>query len=225
MPRPALESEEELAGLFALEEFGVTAVFTRPDATTFDVELHFDRAHDVRELEDSRVTRNRPELLAPTSALAGVVEGYSVAVDGGTYRVIDVQADETGLTRLVLQAAQSRLADIATLFQSEGETAVFVRLEDAPLPVPAKRWAPAEPIENRISIRCAWTTLEEHAEKAQVYRRAQRVLIDATTLNRAPALRDRIERSERGRGVWSILTVSTIGPGDTVLYYDCAVVQ
>lgn len=225
MPLPGVEDADELAGMFDPDEFGLVATFTRPDGTTFDAAAQFDRAHDVQQVEDSRVTRSRPELLCQASEIAGVVEGYTVSVDSRSFLVIDVQDDETGLARLVLQQTSSRLADIRTLFASEGEDAVLVRLEDAPLPDPSKRWAPAPPIERRIDIRAAWTVLEEDAGEALVYRGAQRVLIDATKVDTPPALRDRIERLARGRGIWSILVVKTIGPGDAVLYYDCAVVQ
>ena len=105
MPRPALESAEELAGMFALDEFAVEATFTDPtDTTTFQAPVIFDREHFEADAGEAAVSTYQPQLEAPTESLPGVAKQWRVQVDGQAFRVWDRRDDGTGSTVLVLHA-------------------------------------------------------------------------------------------------------------------------
>lgn len=104
MPRPAVESPEELLGMFDAQEHGLEATFTAPDGSSFTANVIFERPHYEVDVEaQAGVSSSEIYVEGPTEVLAAVEHRWQVVVgDGEVYTVFDRRDDGTGVTRLIL---------------------------------------------------------------------------------------------------------------------------
>lgn len=88
--------------LFAQSEFGTVALLGEIGAEV-SVPGIFDNEFYAVEERYGNVSSSQPVFLCATQDVATVVGGERLAVNSTVYKIVDIQADGAGITKLVLQ--------------------------------------------------------------------------------------------------------------------------
>jgi hypothetical protein len=99
----AVESADDRAIFLSVNDFGVSATFTR-GATVTTISGIFD--NDFVEVDAGGVipfAMQQPRFLARTSDVSAAVEDDTLVISGTTYKIKVVQPDGTGMTNLILE--------------------------------------------------------------------------------------------------------------------------
>ena len=103
-----VESEADRASFLNSDEFGDGATYTPVTGSPATFTGIFDAPHTAIDIGEISVSDRRPTFLCrasdvPAGAKGGNA-GDTLLVDGTTYRVIDLEPDGQGMTRIVLGA-------------------------------------------------------------------------------------------------------------------------
>jgi hypothetical protein len=99
----AVESADDRAIFLSVDDFGVSATFTR-GVTVRTISGIFD--NDFVEVDAGGVipfAMQQPRFLARTSDVSAAVEDDTLVISGTTYKIKVVQPDGTGMTNLILE--------------------------------------------------------------------------------------------------------------------------
>ena len=100
----AVESAADRAIFFGVDDFGITATYTR-GATPSTVIGIFDMAYVTVDVAEVGYASAEPEFLMQSSQVpSGAVPGDTLTVNSTAYIVRNIEPDGTGVTRLRLQA-------------------------------------------------------------------------------------------------------------------------
>lgn len=101
-----VESDDDRAAFLNSDEFGDSAVYTKLAGGTATFTGIFDAPHIAIDLGEVSISDRRPTFVCRTadlpSGVAGGDSGDTLEVDGITYKVIDLEPDGQGMTRIVL---------------------------------------------------------------------------------------------------------------------------
>ena len=89
---------EDLSAFFSTSEFAVTASFAGGTAAVI-----FDNGYQGA--LNGFIESSAPSITGPSAALATLGQGTSVTVNSVAYKVMEVQPDGTGITKLMLEKA------------------------------------------------------------------------------------------------------------------------
>lgn len=99
----AVESASDRAAFANTDEFGTAATYTLAAGGDTALDGIFSTPHADGLARNPGLSTPKPEFLCQSSDLpAGAKEGDRLAVGGGTYRVLDLRADQTGMTVILL---------------------------------------------------------------------------------------------------------------------------
>ena len=100
----AVETATDRAALFGINDFGVTATYSR-GVTTSSVIGIFDNLYVTVDIAEVGYASAEPEFLMQSSQVpSGAVQGDTLTIDATAYIVRNIEPDGTGVTRLRLQA-------------------------------------------------------------------------------------------------------------------------
>lgn len=101
-----VESDTDRAIFLNSDEFGDSAVYTKAAGGSATFTGIFDAPHIAVDIGEISISDRRPTFLCRTSDIpsgaAGGDAGDTLMVDGTTYRVVDLEPDGQGMTRIVL---------------------------------------------------------------------------------------------------------------------------
>lgn len=104
-----VESDDDRAIFLNSDEFGDSAVYTKAAGGSATFTGIFDAPHTAIDIGDVSISDRRPTFLCRTADIpvgaVGGGGGDTLLVDGTTYRVVELEPDGQGMTRIVLGAS------------------------------------------------------------------------------------------------------------------------
>lgn len=102
----AIETADDLAAFFGIDDFGDAATYTPLAGAAVTVNGIFDAPQASRTITDMMdITAPQPQFVCRTSDMPNAAEGDTLAVRSVTYTVRAVMTDGTGVTTLMLERA------------------------------------------------------------------------------------------------------------------------
>lgn len=98
MPKP---SWENMSVYFSENDFAVIAQILTPDGI-ITVNGIYDDAIYIRDIGEADMTQSQPRFICATEEVLNAQRGMSVTIDNKTHKIIDVTADGTGLSTMML---------------------------------------------------------------------------------------------------------------------------
>lgn len=100
----AVESLDDLAIFFELDDFGTPAVYTQTNKRPITVNGIFDNPHaSVTATEMMDVTIPKPSFVCRTADIPTAAEGDTIKINNVTYTVRIVATDGLGVTTLMME--------------------------------------------------------------------------------------------------------------------------
>jgi len=100
----AVETADDRAVFFSVDDFGVAATYTPSGGSPVTVNGIFDHDYYAADAGGSvAVAIEQPRFLCRTADVASAAEGDALTVNSTNYTVKVVEADGTGVTNLVLE--------------------------------------------------------------------------------------------------------------------------
>jgi len=99
-----VESNDDLAIFFELDDFGTEAVYTQPNKRPIKINGIFDNPHaSVTATDMMDVTIQKPSYVCRTSDIPTAAEGDTIKINNKTYTVRVVATDGLGVTTLLME--------------------------------------------------------------------------------------------------------------------------
>lgn len=100
----AVESNDDLAIFFEIDDFGTAAVYTKANKRPITVSGIFDNPHaSVTATDMMDVTIPKPSFVCRTVDIPTAAEGDTIKINNVTYTVRVVATDGLGVTTLVME--------------------------------------------------------------------------------------------------------------------------
>jgi hypothetical protein len=92
----------DTAAFFRVPGFAIPAIYTDPSGASHPINVLFDRHVEVAQAGSQDIQMYAGTALCQTGDLPGVTTKATLALNGITYKIIEVNTDAIGTTQLIL---------------------------------------------------------------------------------------------------------------------------